>query len=92
MPKHRHSILIINPARADRANISHRHARSAVLDGSAVWVQVGVSVRLVAVSANVHGPVRLGPRLPAPIWVKCWRTAEAAVVQPYSPYQRGVAL
>jgi len=53
------------------------------LSGEAVWDQVGVSVRMVSAHAQMAGRV-------APVWVCCWRTAQAAVLQPYQPYQRYV--
>jgi hypothetical protein len=82
MPCTRHAVQIINPARPDHAYTSHRRALRMVTAGVAVWHVKGVSVRLVVVRANVAAPV-------AP-WVECWRTAEAAVLQPYQPYQVGV--
>ena len=62
--------------------MSHRRARGAVLDGTAAWVVQGVSVRLLIITEQAQVPV-------AP-WQECWRTAEAAVLQPYQPYQVGV--
>jgi hypothetical protein len=79
MPCSRPAILILNPTRPERSKMSHRRARGAVLDGTATWVQFGVSVRLVVARANVAAPVAA--------WEQCWRTADAAVLQPYQPYQ-----
>ena len=83
MPCTRQAVLILNPAIPERNKMSHRHARGAVLSGEAVWDQVGVSVRMVSAHAQMAGRV-------APVWVCCWRTAQAAVLQPYQPYQRYV--
>jgi len=89
----RRSIQILNATDPARAYTSRKRAAKAVARGVAVWVVRGVSMRLVAVCERVHRPVRhVGPSLPAPVWVACWRTSEAAVLQPYQPYQRGVGL
>lgn len=82
MPATRRAVQILNPARLDHTHTSHRRAVRFVASGLAVWHISGVSVRLVAAREHVVVPV-------AP-WRKCWRTAEAAVLQPYQPYQESV--
>ena len=101
MPELRHimprsTVLILNP-RPDSPRItSRKRATSAVKRGVAVWHVQGVSVRLVSAETHArpysHAGAHARPSLPAPVWVCCWRTAQAAVLQPYQPYQRGVAL
>lgn len=82
MPASRKSVLIVNPARSDHTRTSYRRALRMIAAEVAAWVQVGASLRLVAARERVAVPV-------AP-WRECWRTAQAAVLQPYQPYQRGV--
>ena len=89
----RRSIEILNPT-DDRRFTSRKRALAAVRRGVADWVVHGVSMRLAPPDARVvplgQCPLRDAPTLPAPIWRECWRTAEAAVLQPYQPYQVGV--
>lgn len=80
MPATRKSVLIVNPSRPDHTRTSYRRALRMIAAQAADWVQVGASVRLMAPRERVAVPV-------AP-WSECWRTAEAAVLQPYQPYER----
>ena len=92
MSTSRHIVRIIDPPPDSPPFTSLRRARKAVRLELAAWVVEGVSMRLAAHAAHVHRPVHARPSLPAPVWVACWRNSEAAVLQPYQPYQRGIGL
>ena len=89
----RRSVEILDPT-DDRRFTSRKRALSAVARGVMEWVVKGVSMRRVSPEPREmplsQRPLRGEPSLPAPIWCECWRTAEAAVLQPYQPYQVGV--
>jgi hypothetical protein len=80
MPATRKAVLILNPARPDHTHTSHRRALRMIAAGVASWDIPGVSVRLVAAREHVAVPVA--------VWSPGWRQTEAAVLQPYSPYER----
>ena len=82
MPYKRPSVRILNPVSPDRTHTSHRRALRFVAAKVADWVEPGVSIRLFSSTAN--------PAAAMVPWQECWRTAGAAVLQPYQPYQRGV--
>lgn len=75
------------PAAAERyctdGRATRKSARCIVLD-----------VEHPAYVAARHANLYAIPALPDPVihwpWQECWRTAEAAVLQPYQPFQRGV--
>ncbi len=87
----RRSVEILNP-KDDRRFTSRKRALSAIRRGVANWAVKDVSILLVPEVARAlplsQRSLRDGPTLPAPVWFECWRTAEAAVLQPYQPYQR----
>jgi hypothetical protein len=89
----RSTVLILNP-RPDSPRItSRKRATGAVKRGVAEWAVKGVSMRLLALETHARAyshAVPHGPSLPAPVWAECWRTAQAAVLQPYQPYQAHV--
>lgn len=87
----RRSVEILNPT-DDRRFTSRKRALSAVARGVMNWVVKGVSMRRTCPEPREtipsQCPLRDGPSLPAPIWAECWRNSEAAVLQPYQPYER----
>jgi hypothetical protein len=88
----RRSVEILNP-QDDKQFTSRKRALSAVARGVMDWVVKGVSMRRVEHTRPPilsQRPLRDGPSFPEPVWAECWRNSEAAVLQPFQPYQRGV--